>query len=144
MKFVLKQSSVLELTIAEDKELHSQMDLRKKENLKTSFRILGILYLKAWLLRTQVSLPGTINFSVLISTRLWLSLYVSVNLFFFLLISKVSHSSSLSISVMLAVRLNFWMQKHAAFLWTLSSVISNIINQERLFINFIDTDLLLT
>ena len=49
MKFVLKQSSVLELTIAEDKELHSQMDLRKKEKLKTSFRILGILYLKAQL-----------------------------------------------------------------------------------------------
>ena len=41
MKFVLKQSSVLELTIAEDKELHSQMDLRKEEKLKTSFRILG-------------------------------------------------------------------------------------------------------
>ena len=56
MKFVLKQSSVLELTIAEDNELHSQMDLRKKEKLKTSFRILGILYLKAWLLRVHAGL----------------------------------------------------------------------------------------
>ena len=46
------------------------MNLGKKENLKTSLRILGILYLKAWLLRVQVSLFGTRNFYVLISTRL--------------------------------------------------------------------------
>ena len=35
-KFVLKQSSDLEFTIAEGKEFHSHMDLRKKENFYIS------------------------------------------------------------------------------------------------------------
>ena len=43
--------------------------------------------------------------SVLIPTRLRLSLCITANLFYFLVISKVSHSSSPSISVTLAVRL---------------------------------------
>ena len=61
-KFVLKQSSDLEITISEGKEFHSNMDhLRKKREL---------LYFKAWLLRVPVSLFGTRNFYVLISTRL--------------------------------------------------------------------------
>ena len=84
-------------------EFHSVIDLGKKENLKTSLETFGILYLKAWLLRVLNSLFGIKCSSVFMSTRLWLSLYIKVNLFFFRLVSNVSHFRSDNISVTLAV-----------------------------------------
>ena len=45
--------------------------------------------------------------SVFMSTRLWLSLYIRVNLFLFLLVSNVSHFRSDIMSVTLAVLLKF-------------------------------------
>ena len=101
-------------------EFHSVIDLGKKENLKTSLDTFGILYLNPWLLRVLFSLFGIKCSSVLMSTRLWLSLYNRVKLFFFLLVSNVSHLRSNNMSVTLAVLLKVWRQKRAAFLWTLS------------------------
>ena len=112
----------MQFTKSAGSEFHSVIDLGKKENLKTSLETFGILYLKAWLLRVLNSLFGIKCSSVFMSTRLWLSLYIKVNLFFFRLVSNVSHFRSDNMSVTLAVLVKFWRQKRAAFLWTLSKV----------------------
>ena len=121
-KFNLKSDNDLQLTKSAGSEFHSVIDLGKKENLKTSLETFGILYLKAWLLLVLNSLFGIKCSSVFMSTRLWLSLYIKVNLFFFRLVSNVSHFRSENMSVTLAVLLKFWRQKWAAFLSTLSKV----------------------
>ena len=77
----------MQFTKSAGSEFHSVIDLGKKENLKTSLETFGILYLKAWLLRVLNSLFGIKCSSVFMSTRLWLSLYIKVNLFFFRLVS---------------------------------------------------------
>ena len=112
----------MQFTKSAGSEFHFVIDLGKKENLKTSLDTFGILYLKAWLLRVLFSLSSIKCRSVLISIRLWLSLYIRVNLFFSLLVSNVSHFRSENMPVTLAVLLKFWRQKRAAFLWTLSKV----------------------
>ena len=112
----------MQFTKSAGSEFRSVIDLGKKENLKTSFDTFGILYLKVWLLRVLFSLSGIKCRSVLMSIRLWLSLYIRVNLFFSLLVSNVSHFRSENMPVTLAVLLKFWRQKRAAFLWTLSKV----------------------
>ena len=121
-KFNLKSDNDLQFTKSAGSEFHSVIDLGKKENLKTSLETFGILYLKAWLLHVLNSLFGIKCSSVFMSTRLWLSLYIKVNLFFFRLVSNVSHFRSDNMSVTLAVLEKFWRQKRAAFLWTLSKV----------------------
>ena len=61
----------LQFTKSADGVFHSVIDLGEKENLKTSLQTLGILYLKAWLLRVLNSLFGIKCSSVFMSTFLW-------------------------------------------------------------------------
>ena len=65
-------------------------------------------------MRVLFSLFG-IKCSVLMSNRLWLSLHIRVNLFFFLLVSNVSHFRSDNMSFTLAVLLKFWRKKTSSF-----------------------------
>ena len=92
-KFNLKSDNDLQLTKSAGSEFHSVIDVGKKENLKTSLETFGILYLKAWLLHVLNSLFGIKCSSVFMSTRLWLILYIKVNLFFFrlVLMCPISH-----------------------------------------------------
>ena len=57
-KFNLKSDNDLQFTKSAGSEFHSDIDLGKKENLKTSLDTFGISYLKAWLLRVLFSLFG--------------------------------------------------------------------------------------
>ena len=56
-----------------------------------------------------------------VSIKLWLNLYIRVNLAFYLVSSKVPHPRSFIISVTLAHRLSFCKQKRVALRLTLSS-----------------------
>ena len=105
----------MQFTKSAGREFHSIIALGKKENLKTSLDTFGILYLKAWLLCVLFSLFGIKCPSVFMSTRLWLSLYIRVNLLFFRLVSNVSHFRSDNMSVTLAVLLKFLKAKTGSF-----------------------------
>ena len=54
-------------------------------------------------MRSCLNIRHALDIFSVSSIRLWFSFYISANLFFFLLSSKVSHSSSLSMSEKLAV-----------------------------------------
>jgi hypothetical protein len=104
--------------------LYCFREIRKFVNIFCDPRDSEFNYLKEWLPRVRVSVRGIRWSSKFTSNRLWVILYIIVNLAFFLLISNVSHPRSFSIPVTISIGIGLWLRKQnrAAFLWTLSTL----------------------